>query len=82
MEYLARRIATALDGKTPEQIKAEMEINGSRLNLLSRQLKVYHKAVENAPEPLVGVGCITFADQRVAVFNRRVGRLVMRRLGL
>lgn len=67
-----------LNKLTPEQIKAEVEISGTELNIMHRQARRYIAATTckvARDSDLIGVGLISFAEHRLDVFNRRIGRV-------
>lgn len=64
-----------------ERLKSESGKSGSRLNVLFRMVRIYRRSEEAAAGfGYIGVGCISFAQGRLAVFKRRAVRLVARRL--
>ena len=64
----------ALDGVSPEYVREQCAVKGSRLNVLSRVAKRYMSAERAAGKfGLVGVGVISFADRRTELFIRRAG---------
>jgi hypothetical protein len=51
--------------------------NDAGFRLAHRQSRVYHRAHEASKAfGFVGVGCISFAEGRVDVFNRRAARAI------
>jgi len=64
-------------GMSPDDCKALAEVSGTRLNLIVRRIRRYNDAQANAPRfGLIGVGAISFAENRVATFNRRARRVI------
>lgn len=61
-----------------DSVRAGIESSGTYLNLLMRQIRVWRRSYDNCPDPLVGVGCVTFADHRLQVYQRRINRLIER----
>lgn len=71
-DQICKHLFSAIKDKTPEQIKAEMLIKGSRCHIVSRLLKRYHASEAAAKRfGYIGVGCISFAEARTALFVKR-----------
>jgi hypothetical protein len=64
----------AIDGMSTDQIKAAAHDRGSRLYTVMRLHKRYENAyTASAKYGYIGVGCITFAANRVGRFCQRTG---------
>lgn len=60
-------------GRTPKELREEMQKSGSRGNLIYRAWKRYFDAKTASKKfGFIGVGCLTFADARLAKFCKRV----------
>jgi hypothetical protein len=60
-----------------EQAAVEAARRGSRLNHLVRAVARYYRAKDASKKyGFIGVGCITFAEHRLAVFRRRTGLIL------
>lgn len=69
---VVRCLAGELRGMTADQVRAEMARRGSRLFVLSRMYHRYNAAFDAAPRfGLIGVGAITFAQNRLRTFINR-----------
>jgi hypothetical protein len=65
-------LAVQWTDETPATIKARMADKADPLAYLARLVRVYHRAERRAPAlGLVGVGCISFAEARLQLFQRR-----------
>lgn len=61
-----------IDGAAAEYAN-ELSTSGSVVDMAKRKIRVYYGARERSKAfGLVGVGCTTFAENRVAEFMRRV----------
>jgi hypothetical protein len=59
-----------------DDIRREAETSGTYLNILVRAYNVGRRAERRAPVGLVGVGVISFVDQRVCRFLERAEAIV------
>jgi len=67
-----RLVSAETRGMTADQVRAEMARRGSRLFVLSRMYHRYNAAFDAAPRfGLIGVGAITFAQNRLRAFIKR-----------
>lgn len=72
-----------LGGLTVEQIAEEKTTSGTGINLMVRMLARYRDAHEASKKlGYVGVGCITFAEERAEQFAQRVGPIITLNLNL
>lgn len=72
---IAKAVAQELQDMTLDQIREVSRTSGTRLNKLCRVLSVYEKAQlsKTARDAgLIGVGLISYAEQRATVFARRI----------
>lgn len=59
------------------EIHATKDVSGSRVNIILRKIRRYHQAQNAAPKfGLIGVGIISFADNRLAEFSKRIEPIV------
>jgi len=71
-EDVVRCFVDETRGMTADQARAEMARRDSRIFTLSRMARRYHAALHAAPRfGLIGVGAITFAQNRLRVFIKR-----------
>ena len=69
---LMNAISEVCEGLTLEQVVAAMKDKTSRAYRLSRAVKRYHLAHEASRKfGLIGVGCISFANARLATYCKR-----------
>ena len=69
---VVRCLAGELRGMTADQVRAEMARRDSRVYVLSRMVRRYYAALDAAPRfGLIGVGAITFAQNRLRAFIKR-----------
>lgn len=73
---ICQAIAHELNSLGLSNIKPAMSDKSSKLYFLNRLYRVYMGAHDRSRNfGYIGVGCISFAQNRVAEFNRRVARL-------
>ena len=74
---LRRAMLATIKDMEAEEIREEVAKSGTRCNLVHRALRRY-AAAERASLKfgLIGVGCLTFADARLAKFCKRVNLTV------
>jgi hypothetical protein len=78
VDDLTREFCEQMANMSAEEARAALATSGTYMNLLGRAIRTWYRSKDNAPEPLVGVGCITFADQRLQTFMRRMDSVVSR----
>lgn len=67
-----RLVSAETRGMTTAQVHAEMARRDSRVYTLSRMVRRYYAAIDAAPRfGLIGVGAITFAQNRLRAFIKR-----------
>lgn len=72
LKELCQQLLIEIEGKEPEQIKAEAATSGTRLNTLRRITRRYHRAADAAKGlGFIGVGTVSFAEIRMVEFQRR-----------
>lgn len=71
---LAAAMNREIEGKTLDFIREQVSQQGTRLNLMSRAITRYFNAEQASKKfGFIGVGCITFAEGRLAKFCQKIG---------
>lgn len=71
---LVTEFMDATENMTTDEVKAKFADKSSDIYRYGRLFRRYHRAYKAAENfGYVGVGCITFAEERLAIFRRRTG---------